>query len=459
MSDNTTIQNVDSSLSSEDRIAMYNACGQGQYINTESGSAVCTACPTDVPATASYSDMCSDDVSVWLPAQVTANPRGDPNNTWQKINTVLMRGTTDVPNLSESTDILESWYNDRLTDEVISQQMSSNDYDGSLDQFKTEVSSGRGSTVHCIEPEGGIVTGYGTSPYSVTLDDNAGWPGCDPSGMFGPSNITMQEINEWSSQQPATDVEEQVEGTSGSAIDSTVSHGDVANVPGQELMTMNTDFEDCINDILRESDDRNYEEIVEQIHAANDIRDLTDEHIAYITRKLEILLTQSKDTEVKECIMQNYYNDETNPNYICSDNLAIKMSSMLNILFSTIGINLNINDDVLNDPTYKQKMMDIIDVVGDIIPRALDRILEITEDLEVSSCSEVTGKTQLLRELHTTLFRPEKRSVDINVDLDSLNLGSLTNIIKDESEGGFSDSEFNRTAILGGLALGLLKFL
>ena len=338
--------------------------------------------------------------------------------------------------------------------------MSSNDYDGSLDQFKTEVSSGRGSTVHCIEPESGIVTGYGTSsPYSLTLDDNSGWPGCDPSGMFGPSNITMQEINEWSSQQPATDVEEQVEGTSGSSIDSTVSQGDVANVPGQELMTMNTDFEDCINDILRESDDRNYEEIVEQIHSANDIRDLTDEHIAYITRKLEILLTQSKDTEVKECIMQNYYNDETNPNYICSDNLAIKMSSMLNILFSTIGINLNINDDVLNDPTYKQKMMDIIDVVGDIIPRALDRILEITEDLEVSSCSEVTGKTQLLRELHTTLFRPEKRSVDINVDLDSLNLGSLTNIIKDESEGGFSDSEFNRTAILGGLALGLLKFL
>ena len=44
--------------------------------------------------------------------------------------------------------------------------------------------------------------------------------------------------------------------------------------------------------------------------------------------------------------------------------------------------------------------MDIVDVIGDIIPRALDRILEITEDLEVNLASEVTGKTQLLRELH-----------------------------------------------------------
>ena len=235
-----------------------------------------------------------------------------------------MGGTTDVPNLSEATDILESWYNDRLTDEAINQQMISNSYDGSLEDFKIAVSSGRGSTVHCIEPDttNNTVNGYGTPPYSLSLESNANWTGCDPTGMFGPKNLSMQEINDWSLQQPA-DVEEQVEETTGSAIDSTVSQGDVANVPGQELMTMNINFEGCINDILRESDDRDYEEIIEQIHAANDIRDLTDEHIAYITRKLEILLTQSKDTEVKECIMQNYYNDETNPNYICSDDLAL----------------------------------------------------------------------------------------------------------------------------------------
>ena len=44
---------------------------------------------------------------------------------------------------------------------------------------------------------------------------------------------------------------------------------------------------------------------------------------------------------------------------------------------------------MLNDPNYKKKMTDIVDVIGDIIP-TLDRILEITEDLEVSSCSKVT---------------------------------------------------------------------
>ena len=130
------------------------------------------------------------------------------------------------------------------------------------------------------------------------------------------------------------------------------------------------------------------------------------------------------------------------------------MSAILNVLFSTIGFHLNIDDNNMSDPVYKQKMMEIVDVIGDIIPRALDRILEITEDLEVTSCARVTGKTQLLRELHTKLFRPQDRSVDISIDL-----GPIANVIKDEEDGGFSDNEFNRTAVLGGLALGLLKFL
>ena len=72
------------------------------------------------------------------------------------------------------------------------------------------------------------------------------------------------------------------------------------------------------------------------------------------------------------------------------------MSAILNVLFSTIGFHLNMDDNNMSDPIYKQKMMDIVDVIGDIIPRALDRILEITEDLEVTSCAEVTGKNTII---------------------------------------------------------------
>ena len=455
----TTLSIIDSgvtNLTSADRIQMYNACGQGQYVDVSNpNQPTCVSCPTSPPS--QYVDMCSTDQNIWLPAQVDANARMDTPNKWTDISTVLMQGTdpSSIPasKLSVSNDILTSWYNDRLTDDELRARMSSNQYDGSLDQFKIDVSTGRGSSIHCIEPSGGTITGYGTPPYSLTLDDNSDWPGCDPSGHFGPRNITLQEVRDWSLQQPIN-VEEQVEGTRGSTIDNTVSYGDVSNVIGRELMNTNPEFEDCINNILRESDDKNYDQIIDDIHNAGDIRNLSKEHIDYITRKLEILLTRAKDKEVKECIKKNYYEDQTNPSYICSDNLAVKMSAILNILFSTIGFHLNINDRNMNDPVYKQKMMDIIDVVGDIIPRALDRILEITEDLEVTSCAEVTGKTQLLRELHTKLFRPQDRSVDINIDL-----GPIANVIKDEEDGGFSDNEFNRTAVLGGLVIGLLKFL
>ena len=68
-------------------------------------------------------------------------------------------------------DNLVSWYVDRLNDDQIRQEMNDNNYDGSLDEFKLEVSMNRGSSVHCIEPSdtNRNVTGYGnTNPYVYT---------------------------------------------------------------------------------------------------------------------------------------------------------------------------------------------------------------------------------------------------------------------------------------------------
>ena len=120
--------------------------------------------------------------------------------------------TIPASKLSVSSDILNTWYNDRLTDEEIRQQMQDNNYDGSLEDFKIAVRTGKGSTVHCIEPDTtNTVNGYGTPPYSLSLESNANWTGCDPTGMFGPKNLSMQEIAEWSSQQSIPEIE-QVEG-------------------------------------------------------------------------------------------------------------------------------------------------------------------------------------------------------------------------------------------------------
>ena len=62
-----------------------------------------------------------------------------------------------------------------------------------------------------------------------------------------------------------------MKGTRGSDIDTTISYGDVSNVIGKELMNTNPHFEDCINNILREADDRNYDQVIQEIHDAGDI--------------------------------------------------------------------------------------------------------------------------------------------------------------------------------------------
>ena len=113
------------------------------------------------------------------------------------------------------------------------------------------------------------------------------------------------------------------------------------------------------------------------------------------------------------------------------------MLVILNILFSTIGFNLNLNQLDSDDIQVRKKLIEIIDTLGDLIPKSIDKIIEISEDLEQVYCSKITGKTAVLKEMNKRLFNPQKKSVSFNV-------GSIMDVFKDEEEGGFSDNEFNR---------------
>ena len=82
-----------------------------------------------------------------------------------------------------------------------------------------------------------------------------------------------------------------------------------------------------------------------EIHEIQNITHLKPEHIQFIKRKLEMMMISSSRGSIKECMMKHIFKDK----YSCSTDLAQQMLIILNVLFSTIGFNLHLDDLDNND--------------------------------------------------------------------------------------------------------------
>ena len=60
----------------------------------------------------------------------------------------------------------------------------------------------------------------------------------------------------------------------------------------------------------------------------------------FIKRKLELLLISKSRVSVKDCMLKHIFKDKND----CPDNLPQQMMIIMNILFSTIGFNLQLNN-------------------------------------------------------------------------------------------------------------------
>jgi len=215
-------------------------------------------------------------------------------------------------------------------------------------------------------------------------------------------------------------------------------------IMGMELFPPNREFEDCINELLNEYDDYNDSKIISEIRDIHSILQLETRHIQFIKKKLELLIISSSKVKVKQCILDNLVLED-----ICEMSLSYKMLVVLNILFSIIGFNLELSKVNSDDPNIRKKLIMLIDEMGDLIPRSLDRIIEISEEIELNKCGKVSGRTQLLKELQTVVFNPPKKIIN-------LDLPNFKDIISEEN---LSDNEFNRFAVLAGIGLAVLKFI
>lgn len=396
---------------------------------------------------------------------------------WDQVNTVLTGGEVDANQRSSSLDLAKQWYINRMTDDQLTSLMESLDWypseddlsdEDRLQAFKVEISSGRGSDITCIEPTANEDTGDEVTGYRIQLDgtnliefgqgdlNDSGeldWPGCseqeDGSLTFGPDNIISEEYDEWSSQllfMGDTLSEEQDE----SDIDqdgSVIQEGDggvTAGLFGVELLPPNRNFEECVNNLLNEFENSSDTELIEDIYGMEDITELEDEHIQFIARKLEMMLTSRARLSIKNCITQHIDLDSD----ICSTSLSHKMVVILNILFSVIGFNLNFHDVSNTDVEYRDALIHIIEQLGPLIPRAIRKIIDISEEIELDTCQQITNRTSILRELYNNLFGSSSTSVEFNMGLSDLLSESTT-----------SSVEFNRATIMAILGMAFLKFI
>jgi len=460
-----------------EKIQLYNACGQGLYVGREPTTMelmdpICQPCPENINDNSPLVDMCSNDSSIWLPAQQDANPsnRLITQNLWTDINTVLIKGPGDNINQINSVEnTIRDWYLERMPDKAILEYMNNKGYFNEieneterLNRFKEEVSGTRGSLIFCKEPSGVnnsinsingeeiINLGENWNPNEIIDEENniKLWDGCDSTGMYGPKNIIMEEIQDWEIKQDLNNQDTARDNTSGNTtatITEETTYGDITKgIMGMELFPPNREFEDCINELLNEYDDYNDNKIIGEIRSIHNILQLETRHIQFIKKKLELLIISSSKIKVKQCILDNLVLED-----ICEMSLSYKMLVVLNILFSIIGFNLELSKVNSDDPNIRKKLIMLIDEMGDLIPRSLDRIIEISEEIELNKCGKVSGRTQLLKELQTVVFNPPKKIIN-------LDLPNFKDIISEEN---LSDNEFNRFAVLAGIGLAVLKFI
>lgn len=181
--------------------------------------------------------------------------------------------------------------------------------------------------------------------------------------------------------------------------------GNIASLYGDlNNMFTNVDpqIEECINDIV--GTDGNSQEMIANIERANgDFTKFTDREIQYLRRKI-VMFIHSPDERVRECIDMMYMNSAQN---LCTEGLYNKTLKILTVLFSLLSVNIELSDIETNDAKYNS-VMNFIDSLGDLFPRAIEKIIGIVQDLEKDLCN-TSNKSDIIVNLYDDLINKNRK--------------------------------------------------
>ena len=398
----------------------------------------------EIPPYDQLKQMCDPNITTWFPAQHEEKPyRGDDvagNINWEHISTVLVSGDGTLN--SNEHDMVKSWYVDRMEDRDLLNRMDNLEWREDitptpkrLQEFRNTISATRGSSVICVEPtmlntsNNELYTSLETAMTSEEKKEFGDFK-CPDSQTFGPDNIVSQEYEEWSTDYLRNPKNQYASGKADFKL------------WGSGLMAPNPRFEKCINRLLNENTNDHDQQIISGIHGKKSIYELKHNEILFIKRKLQLLFVDDTHDDILTCIRENIIIDTT----ICEMGLTEQMNLILNILFSVIGFQFNLDELDVHGGGSKKKMIYIIDQLGDIIPRALQRIVDISKKLEVEQCGgKPSNNTLVLEELYSKIFTSGK-----NVFAFDMGISKMV------SEA--SNQEFDRSTILMVLGIAFLKY-
>ena len=172
-----------------------------------------------------------------------------------------------------------------------------------------------------------------------------------------------------------------------------------------DLSTMfadiNPQIETCINDII--DDTEGGQDIIDNIRGSRgDFTNLGDREIQYIRRKI-LLFIHSSDDRIRECIDMMYLDSSSN---LCTEGLYNKTLKILTVLFSLVGINVDLSDVETNTQKYNS-VMNFIDSLGDLFPRAIEKVIGIIQKLEKELCN-TSNRTDIIQNLYDDLINKNR---------------------------------------------------
>ena len=215
-----------------------------------------------------------------------------------------------------------------------------------------------------------------------------------------------------------------------------VSLGDL----GIQINPPTKEFETCMNNIFSESDINEDYSLIKSIKTKKDPADLKPNEINYIKKKMMSFLKESNQDTLKKCIKDDLLVDTT----ICNASLATQMSSILGIIFKVI--NANFTENTLDQPHNREILMKLIDIFGDLIPKVFERIIKLSESIEISECGKITDSTHNLHKIYKKLFKKDKNIINLDFGIMDL-ISNATN------------QEFNRSSIIAVLLIAALKYI
>ena len=388
--------------------------------------------PTNLPPLDSFTIQCADQPSLWIPEQHNKNPHMNSLDiNWSDIS-VLQENNSEQYN-----DLAKKWFTDRLDDGTLTMYMNQhnflgkddcNDYlDGgeglteecvnNLNSFKQQISQGKGSSITCD-------TGTSVYEWMGISDIDSGYECID--GKIGPHNIIQEEVDEWRNDNLYESIEYEEEIQDWSQFWSHIGSD-------------NPDFEQCINKVFIESNVLD-QTMIDEVYNADSILDLDDTHIHYIKRKLQSFLVNTNQQKLLDCMNLLYI--KTSP---CNDGLTEKIINIFSVISYIVGYKFSLDD--IDNERNKQKLIYIIDELGPLVPQVLDKIIMLSEAQESQYChGKLSNRTIVLRDLYERVFTPPDNNVTFDFGIDKL-LSTDT-----------SDTGFNRSVVISGIALAFLKF-